>query len=105
MPAHVIDFMKQVPTTWDETTFIEGYPGKYVILARRKGDTWYVAGINAEGKEKTVSVNLPMLSADLVQLIDDTKTRQSQQKQIRLSKAKTVRLTLQPDGAVVLIGK
>jgi len=105
MPAHVIDFMKQVPTTWDETTFIEGYPGKYVILARRKGDTWYVAGINAEGKEKTVSVNLPMLSTDTVQLIDDTKTRQSQQKQIRLSKAKTVKLTLQPDGAFVLIGK
>lgn len=105
VPTHVIDFMKQVPTTWDETAFIEGYPGKYVILARRKGDTWYVAGINAEGKEKTVSVNLPMLSTDAVQLIDDTKTRQSQQKQLRLSKAKTVKLTLQPDGAVVLIGK
>jgi hypothetical protein len=105
MPAHVIDFMKQVPTTWDETIFIDGYPGKYVILARRKSDTWYIAGINAEGKEKTVSVNLPMLSTDAVQLIDDNIARESKQKQIRLSKTKTIKLTLQPDGAVVLIGK
>jgi len=105
MPTHVIDFMKQVPTTWDETIFIDGYPGKYVILARRKSDTWYIAGINAEGKEKTVSVNLPMLSTDAVQLIDDNIARESKQKQIRLSKTKTIKLTLQPDGAVVLIGK
>ena len=105
MPAHVIDFMKQVPTTWDETIFIDGYPGKYVILARRKSDTWYIAGINAEGKEKVVSVNLPMLSTDAVQLINDNIARESKQKQIRLSKTKTIKLTLQPDGAVVLIGK
>ncbi|MNT72374.1 Retaining alpha-galactosidase precursor [compost metagenome] len=97
--------MKQVPTTWDETIFIDGYPGKYVILARRKSDTWYIAGINAEGKEKTVSVNLPMLSTDAVQLIDDNIARESKQKKIRLSKTKTIKLTLQPDGAIVLIGK
>ncbi len=105
MPTHVIDFMKQVPTTWDETIFIDGYPGKYVILARRKSDKWYIAGINAEGKEKTVSVNLPMLSTDAVQLIDDNIARESKQKQIRLSKTKSIKLTLQPEGAVVLIGK
>ena len=39
--------MKQVPVTWDETRFIEGYPGKYIVLARRHGDTWYVAAVNA----------------------------------------------------------
>ena len=47
-PAWAIQFMKDVPTTWDETKFIDGYPGKYVILARRSGDKWYVAGVTAD---------------------------------------------------------
>src|SRR5690606_34586128 len=61
-PASVIDFMKKVPTTWDETIHIDGYPGKYCVLARRHGDTWYVVGINAEKQEKTLTLSLPMLS-------------------------------------------
>ncbi|MBR7066190.1 MAG: glycoside hydrolase family 97 C-terminal domain-containing protein, partial [Prevotella sp.] len=43
-----IQFMKDVPTTWDETRFIDGYPGKYVIMARRHGDKWYVVGVTAD---------------------------------------------------------
>lgn len=39
-------FMSTVPVAWDDTRFIEGYPGKYIVLARRKGTTWYLAGIN-----------------------------------------------------------
>lgn len=42
-PADAIEFMRKIPTTWDETRFIDGYPGKFVALARRHGDTWYVA--------------------------------------------------------------
>ena len=38
--------MKQVPTTWDETRFIDGYPGKYAVVARRHGKQWYVAAVN-----------------------------------------------------------
>ena len=49
-PAWAVDFMKKVPTTWDEVRFIDGYPGKYVILARRSGNRWFVAGINAESQ-------------------------------------------------------
>ena len=47
-PAWAIDFMKQVPTTWDEVRFIDGYPGKFIIMARRSGGKWYIAGINAQ---------------------------------------------------------
>ena len=50
-PGYAIDFMKNVPTTWDETRFVDGYPGKYCIMARRHADKWYVAGIFAEKKE------------------------------------------------------
>lgn len=49
-PEESMDFMRRVPTTWDETRFIEGYPGRYVVLARRHHSTWYIVGVNA-GKE------------------------------------------------------
>jgi len=42
------DFVKTVPTTWDRTTFIDGYPGDYIILARKKGDTWYIGCMTDE---------------------------------------------------------
>ena len=46
-PEVSMQFMREVPTTWDEVRFIDGYPGQYLIMARRHGDTWYIAGINA----------------------------------------------------------
>ncbi|MGQ7946595.1 glycoside hydrolase family 97 catalytic domain-containing protein [Flavobacterium sp. WC2509] len=62
-PKWAIDFMKEVPTTWDEVRFIEGYPGKYAILARRKGSKWYVAGINAQKEVVRTKVKLGMIAA------------------------------------------
>jgi hypothetical protein len=47
-PKFQLDFMKEIPTLWDETVFIDGYPGKYSVIARRHQNQWYVAGINAE---------------------------------------------------------
>ena len=58
-PAWAIGFMKDVPTKWDETKFIDGYPGQYAVLARRSGDTWYYAGINASPEARTITVDLP----------------------------------------------
>jgi hypothetical protein len=63
-PEWAINFMKEVPTTWDEVRFIDGYPGKYVVIARRHENTWYVAGINAQKETLKLSVKLPMLQAD-----------------------------------------
>ena len=62
-PAWAIDFMKAVPTTWDEVRFLDGYPGKYAVLARRKGDKWYVAGINAQKETLTLKLKLPMIAS------------------------------------------
>lgn len=53
-PAEALEFMRYVPTTWNDVKLLEGYPGKYVVLARRNADAWYVAGVNAEKKEKTI---------------------------------------------------
>lgn len=54
-------FLQQLPNAWDETKLLDGYPGKEVTLARRKGNTWYVAGINAELKEKKKNISLSFL--------------------------------------------
>jgi alpha-glucosidase len=51
-------FMKAVPSTWDDTRFIDGYPGKLMILARRKGREWFIGAANGEAIEKNVRVNL-----------------------------------------------
>lgn len=62
-PDWAIDFMKAVPTTWDEILFLDGYPGKYVVFARRKGDKWYVAGVNAQKETLTLKLKLPMIAS------------------------------------------
>ena len=57
-PVYVRDFLKQVPVVWDEVRFIDGFPGQYVVLARRAGKTWYVAGINADRQPRKVKIDL-----------------------------------------------
>ena len=52
----ILDFLREVPTTWDETRLLDGFPGKYVVLARRHGLTWYVAALNADGTPLTLDV-------------------------------------------------
>jgi len=61
VPDYVKDFMREVPTRWDDTRFIDGFPGKLVVIARKSKDTWYVAGINGEDLEKSISINLSFL--------------------------------------------
>lgn len=58
MPEAIVEMLSQVPVQWDETKFLQGYPGKEVIMARRKGTEWYVVGINGEGTPKTWSIDL-----------------------------------------------
>ena len=57
-PQEVQDFFSHLPSVWDETRFVSGYPGESVVLARRSGDTWYIAGINGTDEPK----DLPLLS-------------------------------------------
>ena len=55
-PEVCLDFLREVPTTWDETRYIDGLPGEHVALARRSGDTWYIAAINATEQTKEYKV-------------------------------------------------
>ena len=102
-PAWAIDFMKEVPTTWDEVRFIDGYPGKYVILARRHGDKWYIAGVNAQKETLQLKVNLPMFSnGERVRLFSDDKVLQGGVKQIGIGKKQELQLTIPCNGGVLI---
>ena len=57
-PQVCIDYLKQVPTTWDETRFLGGYPGRSVAMARRHGDKWYLAAVNADDEPFTLTIDL-----------------------------------------------
>jgi alpha-glucosidase len=61
LPDAPKNFLREVPNAWDDTKFVDGYPGKDVVMARRKGDNWYVGGINAELKEKKKKLTLGFL--------------------------------------------
>ena len=63
-------FLSQIHSTWDETRFLDGYPGEYCCLARRKGNTWYFAGINA-GESRTVNLKLPKTTSQKVKVYTD----------------------------------
>jgi alpha-glucosidase len=60
-PEFVKTFMKAVPTAWDDTRLIDGMPGSHAVLARRKGDGWFVAGINGLDKPRTVTLDPAVL--------------------------------------------
>ncbi|GGH68166.1 hypothetical protein HNQ91_001509 [Filimonas zeae] len=70
-PAFLIDFVKDVPATWDEIRFIDGFPGQYCVLARRKGKKWYVAAVNGENKERNLTLHLPMFKNKTISVIRD----------------------------------
>jgi len=60
-PAYVQEFLRNVPASWDDVKFIEGFPGQYVVLARRAGKRWWIAGINADRQPRKVTIDLKAL--------------------------------------------
>jgi alpha-glucosidase len=61
LPDAARTFLKEVPNSWDDTKLLEGYPGRNVILARRKGEMWYIGGISAERRERTKTISFDFL--------------------------------------------
>lgn len=104
-PAISMDFLRRVPTTWDETKFIDGYPGKYVILARRHGNKWYIAGNNAEESVKKLELDLSrfITSDSKVTIIyDDKKTREPHFRELKVKNSAKVPVEILPNGGFVI---
>lgn len=102
-PQICLDFMKQVPTTWDETRFIDGYPGRYIVLARRHGNTWYIAAANATAEPLKLKLDLPVLAGQEVSLYSDDKKMKPQLKLQKIKADGSLQLTVQPQGGAVIV--
>ena len=70
-PKEVQDFLGQLPTVWDETRYVSGYPGESAVLARRSGNTWYVAGINGKDDPQILKTDLGFIGKGSVQMFVD----------------------------------
>ena len=104
-PVWAMDFMKTVPSVWDEVKFIDGYPGKYILLARRHADTWYIAGVNAQKEPLKLKVKLPMIEAGKeVKVYSDNKDLEGDLQTVKLNKRQEVQITIPCNGGMVIIG-
>ena len=100
-----------MPTTWNETQFIDGYPTKSVILARRTGNDWYVAGLNGTGEAMTQTISLPMFAGQEVTLYCDNVKKEgetvasSYTKKVKVNKKGLLKVTMQPLGGLIITNK
>ena len=101
-PQEVQDFLGQLPTVWDETRYVSGYPGESAVLARRSGNTWYVAGINGQDELQVLPTKLGFVGKKWknVQVFADDA---SGQWQINNTKKLPAEMTCQPRGGFVLV--
>jgi len=104
-PVYVREFLKTVPGVWDDVKFIDGYPGKFVVLARRSQNRWYIAGINAETTARKVVLNLDALGVREGTLITDGDGGNLSflQQPIKLDEKREATLTLRARGGFVAI--
>jgi hypothetical protein len=70
-PQSVRTLLRELPGQWDEVRFLAGEPGRYVVLARRSGKQWYVAGFNADEQPRAVELDLGFLGKRQAQLLTD----------------------------------
>lgn len=108
LPQFEKDFLKAVPTTWDETRFIDGYPTKYVVIARRHGNDWYVGGLNGTDKSMTLTICLPMFTGQKVKIYADNEKKTGEAnatstlKSVKVGSKGMLKVTIQPLGGIII---
>ena len=107
VPQFELDFLRQLPTSWDEVRFLEGYPTKYVVLARRTGNKWYIAGMNSTQQVKTLQLSLPMFAGQTVQCYMDQPGKRGAPstpvlKTLKVDKKGIAKVAMQPMGGLII---
>ncbi|MDD3079279.1 MAG: glycoside hydrolase family 97 catalytic domain-containing protein [Paludibacter sp.] len=105
-PDFVQNYMRNVPCKWDDVRLLDGFPGKYVVIARRSGDKWYVAGINSQAESQKISLDLSKLKKlqqkQFTIITDGSTNRSFEEKPISLQ-GKNIETELKPNGGFVMI--
>jgi hypothetical protein len=101
----LIDYMKDVPTTWDETVYIDGFPGKYAVIARRNGQNWYISGVNALTDPIKLKLQLPMVAGKSGSLYYDNDQSEAQFANKKVNSDGSIEVTMQPNGGFVFVNE
>ena len=104
LPKFELDFLHGLPTIWEETRFIDGYPGRYVILARKDTDgQWHVAGLNALKEPLTLTLDLPMFApGETLRYYVDEKDGSPTVTTLKIDKKGRAKVTIQPNGGFII---
>jgi len=105
-PDYVQDFMRHVPRIWDDVKFLDGFPGKYVIVARQGDGHWYLAGINAEKTDKVLKLSLaslPVKGHGTLITDGDGGNLSFRKQDVDISSSKTLDITLKGRGGFVAV--
>lgn len=97
-------FLMKVPVTWDETRLLAGVPGQYVVIGRRKGNQWYIGGINGQDSAREVSFDLPFSKKQTsLQIITDGEEPGKFATKSLETNGKNVKITIASKGGFVVI--
>ena len=99
MPAYVVDYLKDIPTNWDDSKFIEGYPGKYIVMARKKDTIWHIVGINGETTAKEIEIDLSFVTNTKGFIISEN---EKGFQQLPITKTNKLKVTMKPHGGFVV---
>ena len=104
LPKFELDFLHGLPTIWEETRFIDGYPGRYVILARKDTDgQWHVAGLNALKEPLTLTLDLPMFApGETLRYYVDEPSGKPTVTTLKIDKKGRAKVTIQPNGGFII---
>ena len=119
VPQWELDWLKGVPTAWDDVKFIAGYPTKYAVVARKasasNGGTasvnngkWMVGGLNATDKPLALTLDLPMFAGKTVTYITDQPKKKGEKfftsvkKTLKVGKDGKAKVVIQPNGGIII---
>ena len=103
LPEVEINFLKELPTYWNSTSFIDGYPGKYVVLGRRHENKWYYAGINAEKEVKELNIKLTQIEpGTTVNYYTDDENGYAILTKMEIDETQRVKVIMQPNGGFII---
>jgi hypothetical protein len=104
VPDDVKNFLRTLPDYWDDVVFLDGYPGKYVVIARRSGERWYISGINGDTFEKKINLDLSSFKKNKATLFTEgTQGKLFSKKILNISKQKKQEVTLKINGGFVMV--
>ena len=119
VPQWELDWLKNVPTDWEDTRFIAGYPTKYAVIARKAGNLngsgaalsagkWFVGGLNATDKPLALTLDLPMFAGKTVNYLTDQPKKKGEKfftsvkKTLKVGKNGKAKVVIQPNGGIII---